>query len=408
MTSWRLLVVDDEEAIAEQTKELLDNSLSEEFGEAPEIVVETSFASALTRLADGRYDLLVLDVRDQSAEDGEPDPDTGVVAFEQIRERQFVPVVFYTALPSRVENLESRPFVGVVSKVDDDSITALRRAVAEAFRSWLPAINRGLQEHVERVTRDFMIDFVEQHWTDLQPESRLGDVAHLLLRRLALSLAEGGHVLAAALGDANVELSPSTVHPMRFYVIPPVAEYMTGDVLLGPRIVPVATPSEAADTAKQGPAEPVWYVVLTPACDLVGSRVKAEFVVLAECLSLDAFPEVQDWRDAVTKLNPNDATSTKAIQNAENRLRRLLRNNGEGRQADRFHYLPSAWDVPDLLVDLQRVVHVRHSDLERYDRKATLDSPYAESLVAQFGRYIGRLGTPDLDTDVIVTKLRPN
>lgn len=40
------------------------------------------------------------------------------------------------------------------------------------------------------------------------------------------------------------------------------------------------------------------------------------------------------------------------------------------------------------------------------ERLASLDSPFAEALLARFARYFGRLGTPDLDLEVILNKLR--
>ncbi len=36
---------------------------------------------------------------------------------------------------------------------------------------------------------------------------------------------------------------------------------------------------------------------------------------------------------------------------------------------------------------------------------ASLDSPYAEKVVAQYGRYFGRLGTPDLNIELVLDRL---
>ena len=40
------------------------------------------------------------------------------------------------------------------------------------------------------------------------------------------------------------------------------------------------------------------------------------------------------------------------------------------------------------------------------ERLASLDSPFAEALLARFSRYFGRLGTPDLDVAVLLQRLR--
>jgi hypothetical protein len=40
------------------------------------------------------------------------------------------------------------------------------------------------------------------------------------------------------------------------------------------------------------------------------------------------------------------------------------------------------------------------------ERLASLDSSFAEALLARFTRYFGRLGTPDLDVAVLLQRLR--
>ena len=44
--------------------------------------------------------------------------------------------------------------------------------------------------------------------------------------------------------------------------------------------------------------------------------------------------------------------------------------------------------------------------MSELERLASLDSPFAEALLARFTRYFGRLGTPDLDVAVLLQRLR--
>lgn len=428
MPRWSILVVDDDLVIAAQTADILKSKPVSESDDTAEVETETSFDRALTRLRDRHYDLLVLDVRDQSrAGEDATDPDgtgtdatpadVGLDVFEEVRRRRFVPIIFYTAVPSLVMDRHNPPFVAVVSKNAPDETEDLRRSVRAVFDSTLPSIHQALLDHVEEIVRQFMAEFVEQHWSDLTDPSRKGDLAHLLLRRLALSLGTGGEVLAQRLADDPLVLTPEHVHPMRYYVVPPVGpSCTTGDLIVGPRVQVAAGGSALAEhsqTADQPAAAPVgeapasdqsWYVVLTPACDLVARpTAKAEFVILAECVRLDDSEEYRRWRE----LRPSEGTEPSSeAKRAEKRLTLLLENNPEKRQKDRTVYLPAAWRVPDLLVDFQRIVHVGFEDLSRYERVATLDSPYAESLVATLSRYQGRVGTPDLDVSVPLNRLR--
>ena len=388
---WRILVVDDESTIAEQIAELLKTSELDGIGALLQTVAESSFERALLALDNGKYDLLVLDVRDQSAPQttlSGSQPNSGIRVFEVIRARRFIPIVFYTALPHEVESLENPPFVQVVSKVDGQPEAALRQAVEAAFSSGFPRIHRALEHHVDLVTRNLIVEFVEQHWSEF--EGHEADLAHLLSRHLGISLERGADVLAAELGYPSGESSVDRVHSTRYYVVPPEGDSKTGDLLHGPDLAALPTDENAARC---------WYVVLTPTCDLVTGRVKAEHVVVAQCRPLEEFSEWKSWIAEYRK-DPGRVSG-----GLTDRLKRLLTSRPQPGQEDRYHYLPAAWQVPDLLVDNQRVVHIDHAQLEDYERVASLDSPYAEALAHRFGRYLGRLGTPALDIDAALGRM---
>lgn len=145
--------------------------------------------------------------------------------------------------------------------------------------------------------------------------------------------------------------------------------------------------------AGESPTSSYW-VMLTPACDLVAGRVKADYVVLATCQLLAEEIEATAWME--------DTTSS----SKRKKLDALLKNNRADHQADRFHVLPPVWDIPGLLVDFQRIVHVPYRSLALFTRLGTLDDPYAQELIARFGRYVGRLGTPDIDLEIVRNRLK--
>jgi len=275
----------------------------------------------------------------------------------------------------------------------------------------LTAINRGILDHVGEIIRDFMTKFVEPHWDDLTSPPRQGDLAYLLLRRLAFSLTADGEGFAKRLAaDAGVDLALDTVHPMRLYIMPPLGSWTTGDIISGPMIKPTVQldgidPSGAGTDQDESSPDDVqetenkWYVVLTPACDLVPGRVKADNVLLTECTLLSETAEFKDWIG-----NPKlpDAIRSKAVNE---KMRDFLRNRSKNRQEDRNVYLPAAWTIPDLVVDFQRTIFLPYSEIELYKKEATLDSPYVEWLISKYGRYLGRLGTPDLDVDAAMIRL---
>ncbi len=384
---WRILIVDDEEDLTPLIAASIRATASNDFGNEPDVKIESVFDAAIERLAAEKYDLVILDVRDQpGATHGQKDQPSypGISVFERIRQHRFIPIIFYTAVPAEVQTHDNPPFVQVVSKIAEDHVSELRNAVQRALQSDFPRIYRLLEDHSASVMREFMIEFVERNWDTLS-ENR-ADMMHLLVRHLSTSLDHGAEEMTAELGYGTGEVADDTVHASRYYAALSSEEYATGDILCGPRSLP---------TNDNGSESDCWYVIVTPSCDLVENRRKAEFVVLAQCRPLESFKEYEIFLEAGS-----------AESSQESRLKSLLGSRPHRRQPDRYHYLPAAWSVPHLMVDNQLVVSVPYNELvEHYEKVASLDSPFAEELVHRFTRYIGRLGTPDLDLDAIVTRL---
>ncbi len=386
---WQILIIEDDVDVADTIPEMVQGATS--FADEPlSVTVENSFDEALTILMRGNVDLLVLDVRDQGLigrATTDEEADQGIRVFDEVRSRRFTPIVFYTAVPNQVESLSNPPFVQVVSKLSHDPVDELRNAVDIAFTSDLPKISRALERHVETVTREFMIDFVTPNWASFNDHK--DDLAHLLLRRLSVSMEGGANTLADQLGyPAN---SDEGIHATRYYVAPPIEGHRMGDILRDHYASPLDI--DSVDAAS-------WYIVLTPSCDLVENRVKADHVVLAQCLPVRDNPQYKEWIKACAQ-DPTSKSKTKE----EQKLKRLLESRPEKGQKDRFHYLPAAWEVPDLLVDLQRILHIQHDRLTEYEKVASLDNPFSEALLHRFNRYLGRVGVPTLNLDAALTRM---
>jgi hypothetical protein len=246
--------------------------------------------------------------------------------------------------------------------------------VRNVFDHGLPALNQALDGHLREMHRQYMWEFVAREWDRYRELDDPAGLAHLLARRLALSLsAERVTELAEALG-APPEEPGDGVHPVRFYVLPPLpdARPRAGDIRRG-----VIDGIEGH------------WILLTPSCDF--ARKDPETVLLARCELLSEQKEHVDFM---------------ADQSGEKRTRllNLVRDRGYKRQADRFSFLPSALDVPDLVTDLRALKTVPWADFNALTPIASLDTPYAEALLAQFARYVGRLGTPDLDYELVMRR----
>jgi CheY-like chemotaxis protein len=375
VSNWRLLVVDDDEEVCRNIQEFLEYETIDNINISVEII--TDFNQALQVLENRRIDLVILDVRMGNYEEIQEE-EVGRMTLASIQARRFVPVIFNTGLPNLVEHLSSH-LIRVVTK---GSLDCLLEEVKSIFESRLPTINRALIRHFEEVQRQYMWNFVDQHWSELGEIKDQSELAHLLARRLAISLSVDE--IQALETELSGMINPSKtetdiVHPITYYVIPPLSKFpQPGDLYL--RIIENISS---------------YWVVLNPACDFVvhKDKCKVEHILLAATTRLSQSPEFTSWSNDKKKEN-------------RSKLEKLIRDNREGGQPDRYFFLPGVLNIPDLIIDLQRIESISYYDFksQEWDRVASLDSPHAEAFQSKFSRYFGRIGKPDLNSEIIFSR----
>lgn len=365
--TWRFLVIEDDDETVRQLEEAIPG-----FVDAPDSThVESCkrFDDGAERLANERYDFLILDLKDdsKSAASGEEAPEEaspGVKIFESLKKTRFVPVVFYTAL-AHVVRAQETSFVRVVEKTE--GLDKLKQEVRRVLETRLPSLTREIEE----AERSYMWDFITSHWKEFERTSDKADLAYLLARRLAITLERLATRLAQTADDKGSEPTVKA-HPMMMYIVPPIAAHcLAGDVLL-----------QTVGGVFQ------YWIVLTPSCDFFQEKVA--HVVLAKCENLTEQREFKNW-----SLNPADPSKA-AKANMEN----LIGDNRE-----RYKFLPGTFFLPDLVVDFQQLRSVPVKALEEFTPVASLDSPFGEAILARFARYFGRVGTPDLDKDLVLKRI---
>lgn len=367
-TNWRFLVVEDNETIADQLLEVIPSFVDSP--DTAEADLCKTFKDATESLKQDRYDLIILDLKDDGnayhATDGDP---AGLKVFEELKKTRFVPVVFYTAHAEWVRGVQTS-FVRVVEKTE--TTDRVKEEVRRVLSTQLPALTR----QVEEIQRSYMWDFVSTHWREFDTAHEQADVAYLLARRLALSLQREARRMARKMAGESVPIAdPKNVHPMEMYVRPPVGtSRLAGDILKG--VV-------NGDSGH--------WLVLTPSCDFeqVG---RLNSVLLAQCVPLSAEPEFANWKaNPATNLDP---------------LKAVIGDNRQKAQSERFKFLPGTFFLPDSIVDFQKLRTVSPDELKKLEVIASLDSPFAEAVLARFSRYFGRLGTPDIDKNVVINRLQ--
>lgn len=375
---WHLLFVDDNTEVCELADKYLNEQVVSELGEKLRVTTEVDFDKALDRLESGHFDFVVLDVR-RGPHEEEREEEEGIKVLESIKARCFIPVIFYTGLPQKVRHLET-PLIQVLENTE--GLPKVVSIVKEILSTRIPLVNRALLRHVKEVQRDYMWDFVARNWEKFGDTPDRTSLAYLLARRLAKSLdGPGIQQLAEELGDtSHLWCDEEHAHPMRYYVIPPISpRLMSGDIFL----------------RKTDEKETEYLILLSPSCDIALNKV--EWMLFARCSVLTGEEEYARFRE--------NTENTKIIEG-------LIKDRREGKQWERFKFIPGAIDIPDMIIDFQQLIAVKKEELDKLlvenniERIASLDSPYGEALIAQFTRYFGRVGTPDLNVGLVVEKLK--
>lgn len=371
-TQWRFLIVEDKQEIADQIKEAIPSWI--EPPETATSIHHKSFADAMGMLSNQTFDALILDLKDDSDNSlEEHDISAGMKIFESLKTIRFCPVIFYTAHAHKVKNLENS-FVRIVEKTE--GLEKLRVEVINVLATKLPLLTRQIEE----LQRNYMWNFVNEHWAKFNEKeaSEQVDVAYLLARRLALELQFAARSFANSVAAESAPTEGSAeIHPMEMYIRPPISDRrLAGDILRG---------SVGTVTGE--------WIVLTPSCDFQKKK-RLHNVLLAQCVPLTAEVEFTNWKANLPK--------------AADKIKSLIKDNRDGAQAERFKFLPGTFFFKDAVIDFQKLVTITPLELNTLEVIASLDSPFAEAVLARFSRYAGRLGTPDIDTDLVLRRLGSN
>ena len=376
---WRALYIDDDPDYIKLISETLDGIKILEPDHKLTIETTENFNEAFTLIEDKRYDLVIIDVLDDSTEKEE-----GVRILESIKSRRFLPVFFYTAYPGKVEALSSE-LIKVIDKKDGEE--KLLEAIKDIFDKRLPIVNRALITHVEDIQRQYMWDFVAKNWDEFGASVDNAELAILLARRLSVTLCREniGKLVSAIDSGMKYNLLPGKAHPVEYYLMPPVDEdaFMTGDIFI-----------DIEGESKR------YKILLNPCCDFVRDNV--ELALFSNCSLLEKEPEYIDL-----KSDPENTGN-------KGKLKSLIKDRRYGKQQERFLFLPKAFSIPDIIVDFQRLTILELSTLKEMcsngdcTRIASLDSPFAEALTTQFSQYYGRIGKPDIRDELVLERIMRN
>lgn len=373
----KVLFIEDDEKLGQGLKKNFDGETISGYQIKAEVV--NVFEEGITSIQNYDFDLVILDLYKDKKE---KDEEAGIKVLNQIRQNAFIPVIFYTGHAYKITDLVSE-IVGVVSK--GDGIEALTAEIERIIASKIALIKGQIYSHLKESLRKYFWETVDTDKKVFVPGKNDVSLGYLLLRRFANSLSKEN--IKQLLGDDKIKIDKA--HPMEFYIYPinpdsVIEEYQTGEILF---------------------KDDIYYVILTPICDLAlrsdGKR-KADKILLASTIRFDALPDYVNY-DSLKKKSEKSAKEIVQLSNCEGIIKKWMNNRG-GEQ-DRYFFLPTTPFITNHVIDFQNKSMVSYEDLKLHTRVAKLDDPFAQSMVSSFIRYYNRIGFPDIDSDYVIKNL---
>lgn len=373
-SKWKVLSVDDDPEMHEGLKDILSSKMGDD---AFEFAVATTFDEGMALIRSNRFDLIFLDVHEGS---NDPDPSAhpddadqrGEQLLDTLKSSRFVPVIFYTGFPAKVDHLKSH----IVKVVDKGAPPEeVRSAVTAILSTGLP----HLAQYIEEQSRAYIWDSLEEDLKRLADKDLTSDIALLTARNLAKSLSQRS--IKELLGS-----DVSLIAPLEMYLFPPDQDSCN-----------------PADIYRRNEDGTLW-MVLTPACDF--EQDKAENVLLAGVTPLNEHGLYKAWQQRVKELNAlTQDQRTLEVKRAASDAKGLVKSLVKNRLGGRFRFLPGTFFLPDCIVDFQQLINLPRADADKYETVCSLDNPYREEVLQLFSGYYGRIGTPDYEFDSIWEKI---
>lgn len=356
-----ILVVEDEERMIILTKDALE--FWNEANEADERCFEAIFAKSLEgaerEFFFRKIDCALIDLRlplDDDAED--TDPDIGNSLATEVLLEKGIPVAIISGNTRDADpDLLSYRTVQVFEKADDGH----ERAVDWLAGQWeLMDALRAVRHRLEQSTGEVFARRIWPNW------SQMADSIGHDSERLATAIARqyASHT-AEFLGQDGDDW-----HPFETFIVPSYID-------------------DRAHTGDIFSLDDGYWIVLTPQCDMVTSKVPN--VLLAKC-SL----EVKGWEEKLNALR--GATSNAQKEKAA----RFIRNYVNQNLSPSKHFLPP---VPGqsrpLLVQFGEIQTMPLDKLNEIldARVAAVSAPFLSNLVQRFGAFISRTGQPNTNID---------
>lgn len=363
MRELKILYIEDDKENREDLRDVLDGISIQDMSIS--IDCHESFDAELCQFS--KYHIVILDLFEGVA--GNNGIEAGRDVLRLIREKLFVPVIFFSGNTKSILHLRSQ-VIGIATK-GDGGFDELKSEIIRLSAHNLPFLKESVHDHIEKEFQRYFWDVIQDQNDKFKPDDDGFSLGYMLLRNFGNSLSRNN--ISKILEDDSINADKA--HPMAFYLYPLSIddEYECGEII------------------KQKQDNGDVYVILTPSCDFVARKNtgrKAKKVLLAKTQLLKDRTEYKKYLE--------DAKKNKGA------LTELVRS-----KSDRFFFLPGTPFIENRVVDFQDKIMVDYECLDSdFVKIAKLDTPFAQAMATSFIRYYNRIGFPDIDTDYVLLQLK--
>jgi hypothetical protein len=353
-----LIAEDDEEAIASWKRDITEfnRDANHLFRYVPEFVKSRRAAiGALDRI---RINCAAIDLRlpeDDDAAGHQAEP-VGNDVLEKLLVEVGVPAVVYSGYPQEASERVQASAIRIMSKKGGGQMEALLwLAGHESLMSAMEVTRKRIAEESARLFSQSIWPRWEKTWKNMGDGNALAGV---IVRQTASHVAE------------QLGMPPHFHHPEEFYIVPPLAvdRLNTGDMVK---------------------VEGNVYVVVTPRCNLARDQYPAH-LMLAYCKPMEGI-----WTEIRNQFGGDEKRQKKASEELH-----LYASQGKSIST---HFLPPCGEAGPWLVQFREIMTVPSVQVPALleTRFASVAGQFVPNLVQRYAAYLGRIGQPDLDCDVL-------
>lgn len=366
----KLLLIEDDSEFIDDLKEVV-----QEKGLATEKPLATGFAGAIEKIKSFQPDVVILDIFEDPLDEGKAE---GAKSLDFIRNKSFRPVIVYSARPERVEGEhEKHDLVHYVKKA------AGHEELVEKLKKIRPYVDslKSVEEYVRNTfssVMDEVVPYMLRVYGDEDGKRLSAAIRQAARRRLAAQMDE--------LSEEGEKLAP-----WEQYIFPPISEEIRlGDIL------------KKKNSESREPH--VFRLVLTPSCDLEkhGDRRKVENALVSRCCSI---------KKGLRKAINVQTVSANNKEETREKIRKSFLSLGHSNGIIPLPKLPDI--IPSMAADLRnlqltpvdKIEGLSSSGKTKYERIASLDSPFRELVSWAYMQIAGRPGLPERDFDTWVDEI---